>query len=246
MEEKKRLTEPNTPQPDPRYKIKVMAKGPYLVYGNPPLSQEILVENNEHTIWKYESGQTFSAANQPTPLCRCGHSHNHPYCDGAHAHAEWESALTADNIPLLEDAELYDGETVSLADNIKYCSHARICLAKGTVWELIKTFGNPEDRDNAIHESTLCPSGRLKLWDKQTENFIEPPLKPAISLIEDPQMKCSGPLWVKGGIPINGPDGTKYEQRNRVNLCRCGASSNKPFCDGTHVRIRFNDKLPLS
>ena len=69
MEEKKRLTEPNTPQPDPRYKIKVMAKGPYLVYGNPPLSQEILVENNEHTIWKYESGQTFSAANQPTPLC---------------------------------------------------------------------------------------------------------------------------------------------------------------------------------
>ena len=65
-------------------------------------------------------------------------------------------------------------------------------------------------------------------------------------MIEDPQEECSGPLWVKGGIPVNGPNGTEYEQRNRVTLCRCGASANKPYCDGTHVTVHFQDHLPLS
>ena len=45
---------------------------------------------------------------------------------------------------------------------------------------------------------------------------------------------------------MNGPDGTEYEQRNRVTLCRCGASANKPYCDGTHVTVHFQDHLPLS
>ncbi|MDP8996734.1 MAG: CDGSH iron-sulfur domain-containing protein, partial [Pseudomonadota bacterium] len=36
--------------------------------------------------------------------------------------------------------------------------------------------------------------------------------------------------------------GTAYELRNRVALCRCGASNNKPFCDGAHASVRFNDQ----
>ncbi|MFR7812811.1 MAG: CDGSH iron-sulfur domain-containing protein [Butyricimonas faecihominis] len=51
-------------------------------------------------------------------------------------------------------------------------------------------------------------------------------------------------LFVRGGIPIDDTEGVRYELRNRVTLCRCGASSNKPFCDGTHVSIRFRDGLP--
>jgi CDGSH-type Zn-finger protein len=41
---------------------------------------------------------------------------------------------------------------------------------------------------------------------------------------------------------VVGADGVKYERRNRVTLCRCGASQNKPFCDGTHAAIGFNGK----
>ena len=36
-------------------------------------------------------------------------------------------------------------------------------------------------------------------------------------------------------------DGTTYEIRNRVTLCRCGASQNKPFCDGSHWEVEFRD-----
>jgi CDGSH-type Zn-finger protein len=41
-------------------------------------------------------------------------------------------------------------------------------------------------------------------------------------------------------------DGFRYEIRNRVTLCRCGASKNKPFCDGTHAAIKFRDERRLS
>lgn len=246
MEKNKRFIEPGTPQPDPQYHIEIMAGGPYLVHGNPPLQQEILVLNEEKIPWDYVKGHKYPTTEEPTALCRCGQSRKHPYCDGSHAHADWEPGLTADNIPLLENAELFDGPSVQLADNPEYCVHARICMAKGTAWRNTKHSDNAEARDIAVHETILCPSGRLKLWDKQKEAFIEPPLKPTIGLIEDPQKECSGPLWVMGGIPVNGPDGTAYEQRNRVTLCRCGASNNKPFCDGTHVIIHFNDNLPLT
>mgnify|MGYP001467806123 CR=1 FL=1 len=125
--------------------------------------------------------------------------------------SDWDPTLTAGNIPLLENADLYDGPGVQLADNTEYCVHARFCMARGTVWQLTEDSGNPEAHDLAVHESMYCPSGRLKLWDKEEEKFYEPPLKPALGLIEDPQEECSGPLWVKGGIPVNGPDGTEYE-----------------------------------
>ena len=45
------------------------------------------------------------------------------------------------------------------------------------------------------------------------------------------------PIWVRGGVKVVAADGTPYEQRNRVTLCRCGQSSNKPFCDGTHAHV---------
>jgi CDGSH-type Zn-finger protein len=41
--------------------------------------------------------------------------------------------------------------------------------------------------------------------------------------------------------PVVSADGFEYEVRNRVTLCRCGQSQNKPFCDGTHAQTKFKD-----
>jgi len=57
----------------------------------------------------------------------------------------------------------------------------------------------------------------------------------SIVVIEYPPRIEHGPLWVRGGIPIKSADGKPYEIRNRVILCRCGRSKNKPFCDGSHI-----------
>ncbi|HXR89437.1 MAG TPA: CDGSH iron-sulfur domain-containing protein, partial [Steroidobacteraceae bacterium] len=84
-------------------------------------------------------------------------------------------------------------------------------------------------------------AGRLVAWDKNTGAPVEPVLPVSIGVVEDPDQQCSGPLWLRGGIEVVSSDGFAYEVRNRVTLCRCGESKNKPFCDGTHIEIGFRD-----
>jgi len=106
---------------------------------------------------------------------------------------------------------------------------------------LVQVSMDPKARQMAIEIAGQCPTGRLVVCEKRTGKPIEPNFEKSITVLEDPGRHCSGPLWVKGGIPIQSADGTEYEVRNRVTLCRCGKSSNKPFCDGTHISIRFKD-----
>ena len=53
-----------------------------------------------------------------------------------------------------------------------------------------------------------------------------------------------GPLYVRGAVRIELEDGTLIAEEHRVALCRCGASANQPFCDGSHLQIRFRDPRP--
>ncbi len=244
MEKEKAKIEPGTPTIGKGFSIIIDTKGPYFVYGRPLLQQEFIIPNAAGEAWEYKTGHVYKTENDPMPLCRCGHSHTKPFCDGTHSQIDWDSSLTAPRTPLLDEAETYDGPELQLKDNIKYCVHARFCMAKGTVWELVEHSDKEEARDLTLRETFYCPSGRLKIKDKKKDEFAEPALTPSLSLIEDPQKQCSGPLWVKGGIPLEDSECHPYEIRNRVTLCRCGVSANKPFCDGTHLQVRFQDGLP--
>jgi CDGSH-type Zn-finger protein len=108
---------------------------------------------------------------------------------------------------------------------------------------LIEESDDPEARKLVIREANQCPSGRLVVYDKKIGEEIEQKLPPSIGVVEDPALGCSGPLWVRGGITIESTDGTPYEVRNKVTLCRCGVSINKPFCNGSHASIKFKDGL---
>lgn len=48
----------------------------------------------------------------------------------------------------------------------------------------------------------------------------------------------NAPLLIEGTVEITLADGSVIEKTN-PHLCRCGASKNKPYCDGTHARIEF-------
>jgi len=52
---------------------------------------------------------------------------------------------------------------------------------------------------------------------------------------------ANGPLEVQGETVVVADDGTELRETRRAYLCRCGGSSKKPFCDGTHRRIEFTD-----
>ena len=49
----------------------------------------------------------------------------------------------------------------------------------------------------------------------------------------------SGPLHIEGPVTLVDSDGKAYQVQETIHLCRCGGSSNKPFCDGTHRREGF-------
>lgn len=58
-------------------------------------------------------------------------------------------------------------------------------------------------------------------------------------------MAPNGPILVSGEFQLTDSDGKPLTtDKPQVALCRCGASKNKPFCDGSHKAVQFNDKAP--
>ena len=54
------------------------------------------------------------------------------------------------------------------------------------------------------------------------------------------EVRRNGPLIVTGPVELKDADGKLYPVEERIALCRCGASTTKPFCDGTHSKIGFH------
>jgi hypothetical protein len=81
-----------------------------------------------------------------------------------------------------------------------------------------------------------CPSGSYTYALDEGSADIEPDLPQQVAVTTEMTSEglIAGPLWVTGNILIERSDGQPIETRNRVTLCRCGQSKNKPFCDGTH------------
>jgi CDGSH-type Zn-finger protein len=167
-------------------------------------------------------------------LCRCGQSKKKPFCDGTHIDINFNGTETADIEQCSSQAKEINGPELRLKDIEKLCASARFCHRSGDIWEQIPKSGDPETKKIAIMNTYDCPSGRLSLWDKKTGKSLEPELGRSIVLVGDPFMGVLGPIWVRGGIPIQSANGKIYEIRNRVTLCRCGKSLNKPFCDSSH------------
>jgi len=235
----------NSSNSDKRMKIVVSKDGPYIVSGDVPLSMQVITPNKEGFSWEWDQPREFDTGKSEYSLCRCGQSKNKPFCDGTHTKIRFDGTEKATRKPYLRQAENFDGPTLILSDAEDLCAFARFCDPGGKIWSLIEQTDNPKIRELTIREANHCPAGRLVVRDKKTGEVIENDLPPSIGVIEDPALRCSGPLWVRGAIPIESNDGKPYESRNRVTLCRCGASSNMPFCNGSHASIKFRDGLVI-
>jgi len=221
---------------DGERKIVVAPNGPYIVSGRVPLRDEVAIPNEEGDPLEWREGDELEHGDSYA-LCRCGQSTTKPFCDGTHAKAEFDGTETCDRLKYEEKCRKITGPAVELTDAEDFCAEARFCHPQGGTWHLVRRSEDPELVDLAITQACNCPSGRLTAW--KDGKPIEPELEPSISVTEDPGAGVSGPLRVKGGIAIESQDGTPYEKRNRVTLCRCGQSKNKPLCDGSHIHVEF-------
>lgn len=221
--------EPAVPAPS----ITVNPNGPLVITGGLPVYRRRAVES-EHgepitweTTTKVETRERFA-------LCRCGLSERKPFCDGTHSKQGFEADDRAGGT-YDERATVLGGTGITVRDDRSICVHAGFCGTRITnVWKQVSETGESTVRADVIAMVERCPSGALTY--RFDGDDVEPLMPAAIAVIDD------GPLWVTGDVTIATADGTALETRNRVTLCRCGASSNKPLCDGSHKTVGFTDR----
>ncbi len=215
-------------------KIRILPGGPYLLDVGIPVKDAIIDIDCDGTSSGWREGKTRHEGGETVALCRCGHSQNKPFCDGAHTAIGFAGTELSGHPAYMDDAKRYVGEEVDLLDNEDLCSSMRFCERGIGVWEACLLSGSRENRRLAFDEAAACASGRLTVVDK-AGNVAEPELPQEVGAIQDTAAGRRGPLWVKGGIALEGADGQPYEVRNRMTLCRCGESRNMPYCDISHM-----------
>jgi CDGSH-type Zn-finger protein len=222
-------------------RIKILKDGPYIVTGGIPIRELIITPKWHH--YNLKEGRELPQSERYA-LCRCGKSKTAPFCDGEHSSCGFDGTETASRKPFVDRINnVTDGSTMTLLDDGR-CAYARFCHTdRGDIWNLTLRDDNERNREHAIRAAQECPAGRLVMMDNEG-NVLEEELDPEIIILQDPETESSAGIFVKGPVTIEAADGETYEVRNRVALCRCGGSDNKPFCDATHVQLGFDDKNP--
>ena len=199
--------------------IKPVPDGPYIVKNLNKLSNQKGSLGTEETI----------------ALCRCGKSSSKPFCDGAHVKAGFSSAC--EKPPMENRQDSYTGKGITIHDNRSICAHAGYCTDK--LADVFRMKQEPWiDPDAAAVEEIIavirsCPSGALSytLVEGSDDSIAEQGIFVA----------PNGPYVVSGCPDLEDTLWAEGAQRQKYTLCRCGASKNKPFCDGSHWSVEFKD-----
>lgn len=224
------------PDHDDRPEIRVRRHGPYLVRGGIPVGRTAQVETEFGEPVGWVPDEPIDDADERYALCRCGRSGSKPFCDGTHKREGFDGTETADRGAIADRRRNVAAGEGTISYDAATCEHAGFCADRFTTWRrLARKAADPVVRERLMQMVRLCPSGALEMQPRSDGEPLEPALPVSIGVVRD------GPLWVRGGVQVVAADGEAYEVRNRVTLCRCGRSENKPFCDGTHRLVGFRD-----
>ena len=219
-------------------KITITENGPYVVEKDIPVKEVASVEDKDGGVSGYDVKSDVGEPGIEKYLCRCGHSANKPFCDGQHYKINFDGTETDNSrVDFREKAMLYRGKVYDALVSDDLCAVGRFCDVGDGLGEALGSY-DEADVENVVHGGLGCPAGRIVLVDKKTGQTIESELDKEIYLINDVPEAHLGPIYVRGGIQVVGADGHEYEVRNRMTLCRCGESSNSPFCDASHLNCK--------
>src|SRR5262245_4267420 len=131
----------------------------------------------------------------------------------------------------------YAGEAIEVHWEPRLCIHMRNCVRS------LPNVFRPEERPWVVADAAdadavaaaveACPTGALHY--RRLDGG--PDEQAAAGTTVEP--RPDGPLFVRGRLRIVAADEELVREDTRAALCRCGASENKPFCDGSHRRIGF-------
>lgn len=225
---------------DLKPKIRPLPNGPYYLIND---MEPKVVENLKNSNGKPLSTTVGIA------LCRCGKSNNKPFCDGTHSVIGFSTKNVnlnendTNKLTIKNKRRDYVGKEITIHDNRRICSHAKECV--NNLPSVFKLGSKPWiDSDGSkvqdiINTVRKCPSGALSYSIGDIE-YRDPKEQrdPIVTVLKN------GPYYITGGIDLIGENIEFGEgaSKEHYTLCRCGASENKPFCDGTHGIINFKDE----
>ncbi len=174
------------------------------------------------------------AFEQTVYLCRCGGSSKKPFCDGTHKKIGFSGKReqSGPHGPTVD----YKGRAITIHDNRSVCAHIGHCTEQSP--EVFSMDNEPWiDPDGGDPETTaatikMCPSGALSYTIGRLRQRAGAGAACINVLKDGPYFVTGGPALQSDPAPLN-PD--------HYTLCRCGASKNKPFCDGSHWDAGFKD-----
>ena len=142
----------------------------------------------------------------------------------------------------MKDTEIkYSNKDITIVWAPSKCIHSTLCWkGEGGLLSVfnpkIKPWINPEGAatEEIIKHVKACPSGALSYYNNDQPQPDEEVGEEFIV-----EVVANGPLMVYGNIKVKDKDGNESSKNKVTAFCRCGASSNKPYCDGTHRKINF-------
>jgi uncharacterized Fe-S cluster protein YjdI len=135
----------------------------------------------------------------------------------------------------------YSNKDLTVTWKPDQCIHSTIC------WKNLSSVFNPKIRpwinmeaeeSAKIREQVLkCPSGALSILETNENNAMQNIDEQKEKVVID--VTVNGPIMIATECMIKHGDGTEEIRTGKTFLCRCGASSKKPYCDGSHKKIDF-------
>lgn len=120
-----------------------------------------------------------------------------------------------------------------------------VCMHSGNCFRGLDEVFDPHKRpwvtpdgstsDRIVEQVKKCPSGALSYYMNQPE--LAAPASTEQGTVIEPTP--NGPLLVSGDLHLRDSTGALTKMNSKIALCRCGASANKPYCDGSHREINF-------
>jgi uncharacterized Fe-S cluster protein YjdI len=135
----------------------------------------------------------------------------------------------------------YSNGEITITWEPSLCIHSTLCWRKnGGLPQVfnpkVKPWINPENADSEtiMMHVDKCPSGALKYYKNEEDDS-----EPSVAIESIAEVMENGPLLVYGNIIVKDSAGNETRRNKLTAFCRCGASLNKPYCDGSHTKINF-------
>ncbi|GAB5407664.1 MAG: CDGSH iron-sulfur domain-containing protein [Balneolaceae bacterium] len=146
--------------------------------------------------------------------------------------------MKKNNVAMESKVYSYKNDEVEVTWDKNRCIHAKECVhGSPEVFDISKKpWINPSEAksfEDLRRVIEACPTGALHY------NFTDMGISESPDNVNTLSIETDGPLYARGDIHIVDMEDAVLMKDYRVAFCRCGASSNKPFCDNSHIKAGF-------